>query len=285
MEMAIATLATRLLPGEIMSPLIKLTYTATEGFHFVAQQYITKGTPMVTARGCKSSETDRSLLQVCLDEYENNKFSHLFDQIDSLCPRSNTEVSVQLKDKFSGDEAALYMLVDMYHDGLFPRCPSFGIDWLRTLQYKLDQNSFQHGFFPLASFFNHSCLPNCEGFLEQIEIPSEDFETGFEIRTISDIEIGDSLTICYLELCDRLSYLSKRQEILFSQYGFHCRCIRCLMTEDGFSDLQEVLQQIISYISESMVLLHIIYIYIYIYIYCVCACVSFLFKDFRKTKS
>ena len=78
------------------------------------------------------------------------------------------------------------------------------------------------GFYRLHSCFNHSCDPNC-----RVLVPRDDTENSKAIvQTLRDVEAGEELTFSYLE--DESEPYQVRQEQL-RDYGFKCRCSKCLL--------------------------------------------------------
>ena len=70
-----------------------------------------------------------------------------------------------------------------------------------------------------ATLFNHSCSPNCE--VEQL-MPS------LRVATLRDVEAAEPLTVSYLEQVAHMP-VRMRQARLQGQYGFACRCPRCVL--------------------------------------------------------
>ena len=83
----------------------------------------------------------------------------------------------------------------------------------------LGLKSIGRSLYPSASYFNHSCEPNCEVF-----------ETGsiLTIHPTRDIEQGDEVTIAYI---DTKQSLAARRKQLLATYFFHCQCTRCVREE------------------------------------------------------
>ncbi len=78
------------------------------------------------------------------------------------------------------------------------------------------------GFYRLHSCFNHSCDPNC-----RVLVPRSDTENSKAIvQTLRDVEVDEELTFSYLE--DETEPYHVRQEQL-RDYGFKCRCSKCLL--------------------------------------------------------
>jgi len=83
----------------------------------------------------------------------------------------------------------------------------------------LGLKSIGRSLYPSASYFNHSCEPNCEVF-----------ETGsiLSIHPTRDIAEGDEVTIAYI---DTKQTLHARRQQLHDTYFFHCQCTRCVREE------------------------------------------------------
>jgi len=91
-----------------------------------------------------------------------------------------------------------------------------------------------HGVFLKTSRLNHSCHPNSE------VIWKADSECQ-EVIAIRDIEEGEEMTICYLNMENRMKTARERKKIL-RQYGFSCSCKFCTGEEDeeGMRRFQEM---------------------------------------------
>uniref|UniRef100_A0A8C6V5R6 [histone H3]-lysine(4) N-trimethyltransferase n=1 Tax=Neogobius melanostomus TaxID=47308 RepID=A0A8C6V5R6_9GOBI len=71
------------------------------------------------------------------------------------------------------------------------------------------------GLYPSLSLLNHDCGPNCVMVFEG---------TKLHLRAIKDIELGDELTISYI---DSMALTDDRRKQLEEQYHFTCCCQRC----------------------------------------------------------
>ncbi|KAM6278950.1 histone-lysine N-methyltransferase SMYD3 [Porphyrio hochstetteri] len=71
------------------------------------------------------------------------------------------------------------------------------------------------GVYPSMSLLNHSCDPNCVIIFEGYQLL---------LRSIREIQIGEELTISYIE---SLMPTSERQKQLMRQYCFECDCLLC----------------------------------------------------------
>ncbi|XP_039770703.1 histone-lysine N-methyltransferase SMYD3 isoform X4 [Ornithorhynchus anatinus] len=80
------------------------------------------------------------------------------------------------------------------------------------------------GLYPSMSLLNHSCDPNCVIVFEG---------TSLFLRAVREIQKGEELTICYLDV---LLPSQERQKQLKEQYCFACDCIRC-KTQDKDVDM------------------------------------------------
>lgn len=77
---------------------------------------------------------------------------------------------------------------------------------------------------PSASFFNHSCLPNCYSEWNGINLV---------FRTLYPISSGNELTISYI---DAHNSTKTRRNELRNAYYFECSCPRCVpISEEGVS--------------------------------------------------
>ncbi|KAJ7425210.1 SET and MYND domain containing 3 [Willisornis vidua] len=71
------------------------------------------------------------------------------------------------------------------------------------------------GLYPSMSLLNHSCDPNCVIVFEGYQLL---------LRSVREIQIGEELTISYIE---SLMPTSERQKQLLRQYCFECDCLLC----------------------------------------------------------
>lgn len=82
-------------------------------------------------------------------------------------------------------------------------------------------DSGMEGVFPISSNLNHSCSPNC-----RVSWNSE--RKTLNLVATQPLKVGDQITICYDH--DKVYELpvEKRQQYLRENYGFDCRCPRCI---------------------------------------------------------
>lgn len=77
-------------------------------------------------------------------------------------------------------------------------------------------------FFPLQSCMNHSCCPNAKAFKRE-----EDRDGQATIIALKPIFKGEEVTISYVD--EELSF--EERQALLADYGFRCRCPKCLEEE------------------------------------------------------
>lgn len=88
-----------------------------------------------------------------------------------------------------------------------------------------------YGLWLVASFFNHSCQPNCTHYGDiNAQAPTDANFTTLVLRAVRDIAQGEELTLAYVELA---SNAQERQATLRNHYGFVCQCSRCQTDTDG----------------------------------------------------
>ncbi|KAL4570050.1 hypothetical protein LXL04_025700 [Taraxacum kok-saghyz] len=82
-----------------------------------------------------------------------------------------------------------------------------------------------YGVYPVASFFNHDCLPNACRF-DYIDVAgsASGNNTDITIRMIHDVPQGREICLSYFPV--NLKY-AERQKRLKDDYGFVCDCDRC----------------------------------------------------------
>lgn len=82
------------------------------------------------------------------------------------------------------------------------------------------------GFFPLQSCINHSCEPNCKAFKRE-----QDRDGQAILVAIGPIKKGEQVFISYIE--EDMPW--KERQSLLSDYGFVCKCGRCLQEQSNSS--------------------------------------------------
>ena len=88
--------------------------------------------------------------------------------------------------------------------------------------YLSDSQDCYYLLFKSSSMLNHSCEPNAyRSFYKN------DSSVCF-IKATRDIEKDEEVTISYVDL---LMNVKERRESIRGQYGFECRCKRCLDEE------------------------------------------------------
>ncbi|XP_006897801.1 PREDICTED: histone-lysine N-methyltransferase SMYD3 [Elephantulus edwardii] len=95
------------------------------------------------------------------------------------------------------------------------------------------------GLYPSMSLLNHSCDPNCSIVFSG---------PCLFLRAVRDIEVGEELTICYL---DMLMTSEERRKQLRDQYCFECDCIRC-QTQDKDAEMLTGDQQVWKDVQEAL---------------------------------
>uniref|UniRef100_A0A2K5IKS5 [histone H3]-lysine(4) N-trimethyltransferase n=1 Tax=Colobus angolensis palliatus TaxID=336983 RepID=A0A2K5IKS5_COLAP len=93
--------------------------------------------------------------------------------------------------------------------------------------------------FAKISLLNHSCDPNCSIVFNGPHLL---------LRAVRDIEVGEELTICYL---DMLMTSQERRKQLRDQYCFECDCFRC-QTQDKDADMLTGDEQVWKEVQESL---------------------------------
>lgn len=86
------------------------------------------------------------------------------------------------------------------------------------------------GLWVLASFLNHSCIPNTR------RLHVGDYVI---VHASRDVKAGEELTIAYFDV---LSPLDKRKDMMLKSWGFDCICKRCKYEEEISSmfDMKEI---------------------------------------------
>ncbi len=90
------------------------------------------------------------------------------------------------------------------------KCNCFGI-------WDLQDQCLASAVFPIASFFNHSCVPNCSRF--------PDITGLISVRTLHGVPAGAELSISYITLKDASA--EWRHDHLSNFYCFDCACPSC----------------------------------------------------------
>ncbi|KAJ8547240.1 hypothetical protein K7X08_010826 [Anisodus acutangulus] len=93
-----------------------------------------------------------------------------------------------------------------------------------------------YGIYPMASFFNHDCLPNaCRFEYVDSDVSSGSNNTDMIVRVIHDVDEGREICLSYFPV--NFKY-SERQQRLKEDYGFSCSCDRCVV-EANWSDQED----------------------------------------------
>lgn len=91
-----------------------------------------------------------------------------------------------------------------------------------------------YGIYPIASFFNHDCLPNACRF-DYVD-GDGDRNIDIVVRAIHDITVGREVCLSYFRV--NWNY-AERQRRLVEEYAFQCECDRC-QVEKNWKDDEEV---------------------------------------------
>ncbi|PHT39023.1 Histone-lysine N-methyltransferase ASHR2 [Capsicum baccatum] len=92
-----------------------------------------------------------------------------------------------------------------------------------------------YGIYPMASFFNHDCLPNACRF-EYVDSDGDSMSnTDIVVRVLHDVPEGREICLSYFPV--NFKYF-ERQKRLKEDYGFTCKCDRCVV-EANWSDQEE----------------------------------------------
>jgi len=75
--------------------------------------------------------------------------------------------------------------------------------------------------YPIQSWVNHSCVPNCE-----VKFPTKTHVLG--LIATRDIEVGEEIEISYLDLADMQRSRYSRNKYLKEHYLFECKCPKCM---------------------------------------------------------
>lgn len=92
-----------------------------------------------------------------------------------------------------------------------------------------------YGIYPMASFFNHDCLPNACRFEYVDSDVSDRSNVDMIVRVIHDVPEGREICLSYFPV--NFKY-SDRQKRLKEDYGFACNCDRCVV-EANWSDHED----------------------------------------------
>lgn len=160
-------------------------------------------------------------------EASNNSNHWFLRTLQLLCPREATEEHTRFDN--AGEEAVSNLVKMIVYDQTLTSSASERVlATLRYLRVKLIRNCFSvfdaglrtvgAGLYPYATFFNHTCLPNCTALFDQ---------TRMVIVCRRDIFLGEELTIGYTRGTDTFE---NRHNTLLRQYGFQCSCAVCSPT-------------------------------------------------------
>eukprot|EP00730_Choanoeca_flexa_P004782 TRINITY_DN117_c0_g1_i1.p1 TRINITY_DN117_c0_g1~~TRINITY_DN117_c0_g1_i1.p1 ORF type:complete len:385 (+),score=55.09 TRINITY_DN117_c0_g1_i1:2-1156(+) len=197
-------------PGEFLHEALHITETLTKGRYVTTKAPIEIGTVVLQTYGWmypkQNLATDRALAFIrAAPAASPIEHSVLFRRLHSLCPR--VEAHGQLSDE--------------------------------ALVAKLNENSFDHGLYPYASFFNHSCKPNC---CTQTDEDKPGSVVKLVVRLVASVSAGEELCISYLDAGQLLLPQDQRQAHLQASYGFTCACARCTLPLHSPSRAEELIR-------------------------------------------
>eukprot|EP00045_Choanoeca_perplexa_P008117 m.74428 g.74428 ORF g.74428 m.74428 type:complete len:391 (-) comp14360_c0_seq1:153-1325(-) len=211
MEMAL--IRSHLEDSERIHAGIQLKESSDLGLHVVATADIPLGTVVIQTYGwmypSQNQATDEAI-KFILTQHKDSPINHeaLLSRLHSLCPRSEP--------------------------------PSSGSIEPEQLAAKLNENSFDHGLYPFASYLNHSCKPNC---CTSTPAPVPGSVVLLQVRTVAPIQSGEQLCISYLDGAQLALPMDQRQAQLAAAYRFTCSCIRCTAAPtDGSLKAEDLIQ-------------------------------------------
>eukprot|EP00730_Choanoeca_flexa_P014322 TRINITY_DN6223_c0_g1_i2.p1 TRINITY_DN6223_c0_g1~~TRINITY_DN6223_c0_g1_i2.p1 ORF type:complete len:405 (+),score=80.45 TRINITY_DN6223_c0_g1_i2:177-1391(+) len=214
---------------------VGIAATDTAGFELVAEEKLKAGSLVIVekslAKVVQPVNHYDSLppIQANLDvAQELLRTNHATEALTYLEPRDQKQLAPVMK--AHGDE------IEQAVQALKAACQKYSDEQLCRLLAICMHNNFMpmhdgtkseqsYGLWLTASLFNHSCSPNCiqYGDINARHVDDDCFDH-LVIRTVCDVEAGESLTLSYLEL----TLPSKaRQALLLDHYGFACQCPRC----------------------------------------------------------
>ncbi|KAI0994927.1 hypothetical protein K3495_g13254 [Podosphaera aphanis] len=169
----------------------KVQETPGKGFGLIAQQCILPGT-LILSEAPLITTACITTLSPTITEFELGK------AIDAL-PAEKREAYFSLHNK---------------HADTDPKHPLAGI--VRSNVYPLGVNSNVGGIFQNIARINHSCLPNAVQYWNHL--------LGREtVYCVRQINVGEEITLSY----HIGGPSATRQQVLFEQFGFECRCELC----------------------------------------------------------
>ncbi|XP_071693552.1 histone-lysine N-methyltransferase ASHR2 [Rutidosis leptorrhynchoides] len=160
-------------------------------------------------------------LQGSASDSELESVSFLHSLISSVCRPPSIELG------FSVDLVRVLLAKDKLN--------AFGL--MEPFAEETEERSVRaYGIYPVASFFNHDCLPNACRF-DYIDVVGSELgkNTEITIRMVHDVPQGREICLSYFPV--NLKY-SERQKRLSDDYGFVCDCDRCKV-EANWSESEE----------------------------------------------
>ncbi|WCJ23191.1 Histone-lysine N-methyltransferase ASHR2 [Euphorbia peplus] len=106
---------------------------------------------------------------------------------------------------------------------------AFGL--MEPFDVNADRSVRAYGIYPMASMFNHDCLPNACRF-DYVDTDPGQNNTDIVIRMIHDVPQGREICLSYFPVNENYA---NRQKRLLEDYGFSCDCDRCKV-EANWSD-------------------------------------------------
>jgi ankyrin repeat protein/tetratricopeptide (TPR) repeat protein len=191
------------LPGLVIEKGFHGQYHVVTRSPIKSQQVLSKEIAVVP--WCNQDVVEEARLAVFLANFDPEK-THM---INGIFPRNVSEMPTDVKSISSLDEKMRTLI------------PAVSEDERAEMQRVLacaKVCAFDNGIHHFASFYNHSCTPNCE--VRSIN--------NLEVVTNRDIAAGEKLCISYIQM-DFLDYPAvARQRNLKRGWGFLCFCSRCV---------------------------------------------------------
>ncbi len=130
---------------------------------------------------------DTNILLSVLEQRDMEAGRVLFRRLSALCPVSLALANpTHVQSMAARDMTSLSLLARALN-------PPVSSDDLLLLNLRIDLNSFDAGVFPLASFCNHSCLPNAFGFIvdpeDQDEAVQSKRRTGYYFPSLTRLTL------------------------------------------------------------------------------------------------
>lgn len=116
------------------------------------------------------------------------------------------------------------------------------------VNYKCFRSYSLMGVFPIINRINHSCDPNCSVHWNNVTNKEE-------LYIMKRLEVGEELTISYVDMITHAATKMERREYLEKHFGFPCDCALCSLTGQKLEIDDKIREKVIKMLQKNCCLL------------------------------